>query len=377
MKHVFAFFVVIASLGCGAGSESPAAESSAPDTLRLLGVVGEEFGDPAYTLGAIMALDFLPGGDFAVLDRAAGNIRVYSPSGEFLRSISSPGSGPGEVVQAYGMLLYPNGDFGIMDPNQGGMMRFDPQGQYLGIDFEIHHNIPLNMTMVGDSGYAGSRTAIHDEGGTSSLETFIGHFPMQWEPDHKYLSFTGPLDMATVSGFLMETMLQCPWAVDPATGTVYAAPYSDGEFRIKVLHLFDSPPPGEIALDIPPVEKTPEEITAEREYYAALFNVMEGGEPVYDVNCDPFPLRHPVRAMDVDDAGRLWVLRGDLDEPLFMVFAGSGELLGSFAAPDLPSGEQLVFRVHGGVMIVYSEDPEDYQKVWILEVPAPQVAPAP
>jgi len=376
MKHLFCFFTVLGMLGCGASQEPSDAEDKAPDTLSVTGILGEEFGDSAYTLGAIMALDFLPGGDFALLDRAAGNIRVYSPSGEFLRSISSPGSGPGEVVQAYGMLLYPNGDFGIMDPNQGGMMRFDPLGEYLGIDFEIHHNIPLNMTMVGDSGYAGSRTAILDEGSTSSLETFIGHFPMQWEPDHKYLSFTGPLDMATVSGFLMETMLQCPWTVDPATGTVYAAPYSNGEFRIQILHLYDSLPPGEIALDIPPVEKTPEEISAEREYYAALFNVMEGGEPVYDVYCDPFPLRHPVRAMDVDDAGRLWVLRGDLDEPLFMVFAGSGEPLGSYVAPELPAGEQLVFRVHGGMMLTFSEDPVDYQKVWMLEVAALPVAPA-
>ena len=107
-----------------------------------------------------------------------------------------------------------------------------------------------------------------------------------------------------------------------------------------------------------------------------MFNVMEGGEPVYDVYCDPFPLRHPVRAMDVDDAGRLWVLRGDLDEPLFMVFAGSGEPLGSYVAPELPAGEQLVFRVHGGMMLAFSEDPVDYQKVWMLEVPALPVAPA-
>ena len=107
-----------------------------------------------------------------------------------------------------------------------------------------------------------------------------------------------------------------------------------------------------------------------------MFNVMEGGEPVYDVYCDPFPLRHPVRAMDVDDAGRLWVLRGDLDEPLFMVFAGSGEPLGSYVAPELPAGEQLVFRVHGGMMLTFSEDPVDYQKVWMLEVAALPVAPA-
>jgi len=179
MKRFSCILIVLGILGCGASREPGTADDPAPDTLRVTGILGEEFGDSAYTLGAIMALDFLPGGDFALLDRAAGNIRVYSPSGEFLRSISSPGSGPGEVVQAYGMLLYPNGDFGIMDPNQGGMMRFDPLGEYLGIDFEIHHNIPLNMTMVGDSGYAGSRTAILDEGSTSSLETFIGHFPMQ------------------------------------------------------------------------------------------------------------------------------------------------------------------------------------------------------
>ncbi len=371
-KLLFALPIVLAT---GCGEVSPEAPSTSGE-LTILDTIGVEFGDPNYTFGAIMGMEFLPDGGFAVLDRAMGNIRVYSPSGEFLRDISAPGSGPGEVVQAYGMLLFPDGDFGIMDPSQGGLMRFSPQGEYLGLDFEIRQNIPLGMVMVGDSGYAGSRTAILDHEGAPQLETFIGHFPMRWEPDHKYISTTAPLDVESISGFLMETMLQCPWAVDPSDGTVYAAPYSSGEFRIGVYPLPGSPdgtpapgPASVIELDLPAVEKTQAEIEEEREYYAALFTVMEMGDPQYNVYCDPFPFRHPVRSMTVDDARRLWVLRGDTDEVSFFLFSPSGELLREFTLPGLPPAEQLVFRVRGQRMLVYAENPADYQRIWLVEIP--------
>ncbi len=364
---ILSVFVLMA---CGCGGGSADIPSSGVDTLAVFDSVGVEFGDSLYTFGAIMGLEFLPDGGFAVLDRAMGNIRVFSPSGEFLRSISSPGSGPGEVIQAYGMLVFPCGDFGIMDPNQGGLMRFSPSGDYLGLEFEIHRNIPLGMVMVGDSAYAGSRTSILQDGGSSSLETFIGHFPMSWEPDYKYLSSTAPLDMERISGFLMETMLQCPWTVDPSNGTVYAAPYHSGEFRIEVLHLYDSLPPGEITMDLPVVEKTEAEIREEREYYAALFTVMESGEPSYNVYCDPFPFRHPVRAMDVDEKGFLWVLRGDTDDVRFLVFSVDGELSADYLLQGISAQEQLAFRVQGSRMLLYSENPVDYQKIWMVDLPS-------
>jgi streptogramin lyase len=124
-----------------------------------------------------------------------------------------------------------------------------------------------------------------------------------------------------------------------------------------------------IELDLPAVAKTRAEIEEEREYYAALFTVMEMGDPQYNVYCDPFPFRHPVRSMTVDDARRLWVLRGDTDEVSFFLFSPSGELLREFTLPGLPPSEQLVFRVRGHRMLVYAENPADYQRIWLVEIP--------
>ncbi len=102
-KLLFALPILLAA---GCGEVSPEAPATSGE-LTILDTIGVDFGDPHYTFGAIMGMEFLPDGGFAVLDRAMGNIRVYSPTGEFLRDISSPGSGPGQVVQAYGMLLFP------------------------------------------------------------------------------------------------------------------------------------------------------------------------------------------------------------------------------------------------------------------------------
>ncbi len=93
-KLLFALPIVLAT---GCGEVSPEAPSTSGE-LTILDTIGVEFVDPNYTFNAIMGMEFLPDGGFAVLDRAMGNIRVFSPSGEFLRDISAPGSGPGEVV---------------------------------------------------------------------------------------------------------------------------------------------------------------------------------------------------------------------------------------------------------------------------------------
>ena len=365
MKAVSCIPVALLLLGCGGKTEVV----PAPVPLSVIDSVGVEFGDSLYTFGAIIGLEFLRDGSFAVLDRAAGSIRVYSAAGEFIRRISSPGNGPGETVQAFGMLVFPDGGFGVMDPNQGGLMRFDSSGGYLGIEFEAFHNIPMGMVMVGDSGYVASRTSVYEEDGSAFIETFIGYFPLTWEPEYRYLSTVEGLDEETVGTFLMQTMLQCPWAVDPVSGTVYAAPYHSGEFFIEVLPMDHSVQPSRITLDLPVIAKTRAEIEAEREYYAALFTVMEGGEPPYNKYCEPFPNHHPVRALAVDDAGRLWVLGTGTPGAHFYVFSGSGGLLSEYSLAGVPSDEYLQFRVHGDRMLVYSEDPVDYQKIWLVEIP--------
>jgi hypothetical protein len=50
--------------------------------------------------GAVVGLDLDAAGNVYVADQQAKTIRVFSPEGDFLRSIGSPGQGPGEIGQA-------------------------------------------------------------------------------------------------------------------------------------------------------------------------------------------------------------------------------------------------------------------------------------
>lgn len=361
---IMALIVMLA--GCGAPPDP--AETRVPlQTISLLDSVGVELGDSSYVFGAIMGIEFLPGGGFAVLDRAAGNIRLYTGDGVHQRTVSRSGSAPGEIVQAYGLMVWSNGDLGVIDPFQGGLMRFSPEGEYLGLEFEVIRNVPLEPRLVGDSSYVAVRTEIHEYLDQVVVESFIGSFPLAWEPSLKYISEQTVWDPFNMGDFLLNTFFYRPWAVDQGRGTVYVAPYDQGRYSIMVFHP-DGEGAGTLSTEIERVRKTPEEIAREKDYLAAFLTAAEAGEPMYDVNIEPFPYRHPVQSMEVDDEGNLWVLRGDLDGVFFNVWNSRGERVTDFEIPGLQGGD-LRFRVRDHRMILYSENPEDYQKIYLASIP--------
>jgi hypothetical protein len=365
-RLIFVISGVLLISGCE-NAAIPAESGVSLCTLSIIDSVGVELGDSAYIFGAILGAEFMPFGGFAVLDRAAGNIRLYSDTGSHQRTISRGGSGPGEIVQAYGLIVWPNGDMGVFDPYQGGLMRFNPGGEYLGLQFEAVQNIPLDPVMVGDSSYVAMRSAIHHENDQVFVESFLGSFPMTWEPSVKYISDLTLFDPSGLGDFLISTFFYRPWTVDRRRGTVYVAPYDQGRYSIMVFNP-DGSSGGVLTLPTVPVEKTPDEIAGEREYIAAFLTAAEGGDPMYNVWCDPLPFKHPVGSMTVDDAGNLWVLRGDRDDVFFNVWNASGEHAFDCVLPGVPGGD-IRFRVSGNRMLLYRENPLDYQKIYIIAVP--------
>lgn len=85
-----------------------------------------------YIFGAIAWVDVGENGDIYVLDRQAHAVRVFSSDGVFLRTIGSPGEGPGELGGGTNLLALGPGDrVTVADPPRG-MHRYDPGGIYLG-----------------------------------------------------------------------------------------------------------------------------------------------------------------------------------------------------------------------------------------------------
>lgn len=352
-------------LGCGGPGDAPEGVSSL--SLVLEDSIGIELGDSSYVFGAITGLEFIPGGGFAVLDRASCNVKLYDPDGVYQSTIGRRGSGPGEIVQPYGLLVWTNGDLGVIDPFQGGLLRFSPRGEYLGLEMEVTHNVPVDPRMVGDTGYVARRTAFFNDGGQDYMESFLGYFPMTWEPSLKYLSRSVPLDPNTMGDFFLHDFLYSSWAVDPGAGVIYAAPFQEGAYRILAFPL-EGGDPREITLEVEPVPKTPEEIELEAAYVAAFLTAAEGGDPQYNVDCEPWPFRIPVAGMEVDDRGNLWVLRGDMDGTVFDLWSPDGRLMHRATLQGFTGGD-LRFRIRDRRMLLYRENPVDFQKIYFITIP--------
>ena len=93
--------------------------------------VGTVEGGRQDSFGALKGLVALPGGGFAVLESQAQEIRVFGADGLHVATYGGRGEGPGEFVDANGLMLDPQGRIWAADPRAGRMSVFDPAEGFL------------------------------------------------------------------------------------------------------------------------------------------------------------------------------------------------------------------------------------------------------
>jgi hypothetical protein len=72
-------------------------------------------------------------GRIYVLDRQAGEVRVFGPDGTYVRTIGRKGEGPGEFRDPIGLDWDPEGRLWVCDPGNGRYTAFDTAGAYAGL----------------------------------------------------------------------------------------------------------------------------------------------------------------------------------------------------------------------------------------------------
>ncbi|MCK7535753.1 MAG: hypothetical protein MZV63_34570 [Marinilabiliales bacterium] len=65
-----------------------------------------------------------------------------------------------------------------------------------------------------------------------------------------------------MADYIPHSFFYSSWAVDPSSGTLYASPFHEGEYRILAFP-FEGGDPRVISMEVEPVAKTPEEIQLE------------------------------------------------------------------------------------------------------------------
>lgn len=122
------------------GVWGPGDEWTFEEELRI----GALEGDPQYQFGQVASLTVDSDGQIYVMDLQAQHIQVYSPEGEYVRTIGSRGGGPGEMLQGVFVLMGPGDTILVPDIQNQRVNRYAPDGSSLGsFRIEIEKGLPM------------------------------------------------------------------------------------------------------------------------------------------------------------------------------------------------------------------------------------------
>lgn len=114
--------------------------------------IGSVGGDPHYQFGQLTSVAVAGDGTIYVNDLQAVEVKAYDSQGQFLRTIGSKGSGPGEFVQPLFVLVGPDGSVIVPDLGNQRVNRFGPDGEPRGsFPIQMQAGIPARW-MVDDAG---------------------------------------------------------------------------------------------------------------------------------------------------------------------------------------------------------------------------------
>jgi hypothetical protein len=105
--------------------------------LKELWRLGGETDDEDEIFGIITRILTDKDGNVYLLDTQLSEIKVFSPDGEFIRTIGRKGEGPGEFQTPVGMFFTPGGDIAVMQVAPGKIVLLSPEGEPRG-----EHPIP-------------------------------------------------------------------------------------------------------------------------------------------------------------------------------------------------------------------------------------------
>jgi hypothetical protein len=126
-------------LPCGAGSVDPVRTDNGDRPrdgdqwleLRELWRRGDENDDIFFGLISACVVD--DEGLLYLLDSQLSEIHVFSPAGEYLRTIGREGEGPGEFRRASTMTWLPDGSLGVVQRFPGQVVKLTPEGVPAGV----------------------------------------------------------------------------------------------------------------------------------------------------------------------------------------------------------------------------------------------------
>jgi len=362
MRPIIILSVLILLSAC---SEEPVALDEHSDlvVLEIQDSIGVESGDANLVFGSIESMCETPDGNIALLDRAYSEVRIFSPDGEYIRTIGGQGSGPGEMNMTIYMGITESGRLFVSQ--RSGCNEFD----YFTGDFITSVNFngppPIAITGTTDSTFVAISMEIVETDQGIGIDASVSRFTDGYTRAVAYTNCYFDLNPVDMSNFFQMGWYGYCFDVD-RDGNVFIARASDTDYLVTGFT-----PDGEVFLSITkPVDtaqKTEDEILEEKNFYEARFESLGMGEMPYL----PQQNWNTIRTVGVDGQNRIWVLRGWQTGIVFDVYNTDGNEIITAALPYPGSeGRYWRFAVERDFILAWPENPESgYQKFFIIPLP--------
>lgn len=355
--------MIMMLIGCGPDETTP----ELPDIeykLVITDSIGVETGDPEYILGWPVSPTHSPDGNILFADRMKHAVFMYTPEGEFIRSIGREGEGPGEFHMPWVVSFLSDGSMLIGDPY--AITLFNCNCEYQNrMTWPLF--TPFLITALDGGGFVGKEMEFLPEGEKATFVSTLARWDGDENPSVEYFTVEDEYIPSDVIDFSdgRESDIICCATYD---GRVFYSQSSIDEFVI-----YGCEPDGTPFLLIEDenfhrVRKSEEDLQAELDTWNSQVRLMRGDSSTgLPVKLDPY--RRVITEMFTDGEERLWVRLGSYPGIVFRVYDFSGEIL--FHAEVEYNGHpsdlntwKITGDEHG--FLGYNRSPEEYQRVYML-----------
>jgi len=364
---ISAILLFLMTAGCGStGSPSDIESGSRDIILGVTDTIGVLQGNESQVFGDVCDVSYSSTGDVLVLDGMSSVVSIFSPGGEFIRSLGGAGEAPWEFSWATSIAPMYSGELLVGDFAGRKIVAFDDTMGFSHTVSDFSRTAPAGIQPLPDGTYIGMESELwQDDSGELSGENSVRRWNTEsTEPLATFLA--SPMFITILDDGLDVKPASIVFASSP-DGSVYCAVSSDSIFQV-----FGYDSDGNSILEISEpwekVARTPEEIEAESTA-TAMQTDESGGRVQVRIDVDPEPWHNAVENLCCDSQGRIWVRLGSEAVPTFRVYDSNGEFLFTASCPELESnGRQIRFQMTHGGIVAWDTAPEDYPKVYLLEM---------
>ena len=353
-------------IGCGA-DESPPELPYIDYILVITDSIGVETGDPEYMLIWPVGLTHSPEGNIVYTDRMKHAVFIYTPDGEFIRTIGREGSGPGEFQFPGGLNFYSNGNLLIRD--QDGIALFDSNYEYQD-QMTWPFLTPSIVSALDSGGFIGIRTTAKPDEGKIKMVSTLARWDGDEDSSMKYFSIEFEMSMEPDVIDFTRSREHTIYCCATLNGRVFYSQSSIDKFEIHgcepdgtpFLHIVDE--------DFHRIRKSEGELQTEMDNYNSVINMMTGGSPI-DIPVVLDPYKRAVLGMFIDGEERLWIRLGCYPGIIYRVYDMTGEIL-FHALVSYPGNPldliswSITGDEHGFLGFDTAQD--EYQRIYMLEL---------